>query len=341
MRILGIETSCDETAAAVVVNGRTVCSNVVYTQIAKHRPYGGVVPEIACRAHLENLSEIIEEALRAAETTWHDIDAIAVTRGPGLASSLLIGIATAKGLSLSTGKPLLGVNHLEGHVYSVFLGEHAPRPEDVCPLVLLLATGGHTSLVLMRGLGDYEVLASTCDDAAGEALDKGAKLLGLGYPGGPEIERAAEGGNPKAIDFPRGFKGQKNELRFSFSGLKTSLRYYFEKHPDTPLPDLAASYQEAVIDALSQQLERALTLHSEAKAFACVGGVAKNKRLRARLDNLSDKTGLPLLLTEMQYCTDNAAMIAGAAGARKHPPAPLSLDATPNLGFALDLPLTP
>ena len=335
MRVLGIETSCDETAAAVVVDGREVCSNVVYTQIAQHRPYGGVVPEIACRAHLEQVSGIVEQALEDAGSTWDDIDAIAVTRGPGLASSLLIGMAAAKGLAMSVNKPLLGVNHLEGHVYSVFLGANAPEPEAVCPLILLIATGGHTSLVLMRSLGDYDVIASTCDDAAGEALDKGAKLLGLGYPGGPEVERAAEGGNPAAINFPRGFKGQHEELRFSFSGLKTSLRYHLEHHPDAPLADVAASYQEAVVDALAQQLERALQKHPEVTAFACVGGVAKNKRLRARLDQLSGKTGLPLLLTEMQYCTDNAAMIAGIAGARPHAPADWNLDARPNLGLSL------
>ena len=316
MRVLGIETSCDETAAAVVENGRRVASNVVYTQIAKHRPYGGVVPEIACRAHLEEIQEIVETALKEAECTWSDIDAIAVTRGPGLASSLLIGISAAKGLCMSLQKPLLGVNHLEGHVYSVLLGEH-------------------TSLILRRGLGDYESLASTCDDAAGEALDKGAKLLGLGYPGGPEIERAAEGGDPSTIAFPRGFKDQKEELRFSFSGLKTSLRYYREQNPDTPLADVAASYQEAVVDALARQLEKALTQHSEVKSFACVGGVAKNKRLRARLDELASKTGLPLHLTEMQYCTDNAAMIAGVAGAREHAQASWDLDAKPNCGLAL------
>jgi N6-L-threonylcarbamoyladenine synthase len=333
MRVLGIETSCDETAAAVVDNGRSVRSNIVYTQIAQHQPYGGVVPEIACRAHLEQVSFIIEQALEGADTSWDELDAIAVTRGPGLASSLLIGIAAAKGLSLSLDKPLLGVNHLEGHAYSVFLGDDAPLPADVCPLVILLATGGHTSLILMRGLGDYETLASTCDDAAGEALDKGAKLLGLGYPGGPEIERAAEGGDPHAIDFPRGFKGHKEELRFSFSGLKTSLLYYRKNNPDTPLADVAASYQEAVVDALARQLEKALKLHPEVKAFACVGGVAKNKRLRARLDQLADKTRLPLLLTEMQYCTDNAAMIAGIAGARPHEPAPMELDARPNLSL--------
>ena len=335
MRVLGIETSCDETAAAVVENGRRVASNVVYTQIAKHRPYGGVVPEIACRAHLEEIQEIVETALKEAECTWSDIDAIAVTRGPGLASSLLIGISAAKGLCMSLQKPLLGVNHLEGHVYSVFLGEQAPAIKDSCPMILLLATGGHTSLILMRGLGDYESLASTCDDAAGEALDKGAKLLGLGYPGGPEIERAAEGGDPSTIAFPRGFKDQKEELRFSFSGLKTSLRYYREQNPDTPLADVAASYQEAVVDALARQLEKALTQHSEVKSFACVGGVAKNKRLRARLDELASKTGLPLHLTEMQYCTDNAAMIAGVAGAREHAQASWDLDAKPNCGLAL------
>ncbi len=333
MKVLGIETSCDETAAAVVCAGREVCSNVVLTQVAQHRPFGGVVPEIACRAHLEALPGVIDMALEEAGSTWDDIDAIAVTSGPGLASSLLIGVSAAKGLARSLNKPLLPVNHLEGHVYSVFLDSDV-SVADASPLLMLLVTGGHTCLILVEALGVYRLLASTCDDAAGEALDKGAKLMGLGYPGGPEVELAAKGGNPGAIDFPRGFKHhEKDALGFSFSGLKTSLRYYLENHPDLlsqgGLPDLAASYQEAVIDALVMQLERALRQH-EVRTFACVGGVARNQRLRQRLDALSVKTGLPLMLTSLPYCTDNAAMIAAIAGARPHEPAGMELDVKPS-----------
>ncbi|MFT5121381.1 MAG: N6-L-threonylcarbamoyladenine synthase [Kiritimatiellia bacterium] len=332
MNILGIETSCDETAAAVVRDGRDVRSNVVLTQIAQHRPFGGVVPEIACRAHLEALPGVIDAALEEANTTWSEIDAIAVTRGPGLASSLLIGVSAAKGLARALNKPLLPVNHLEGHVFSVFLGNEVAIA-DACPLLLLLVTGGHTCLILMDAVGEYRLLASTCDDAAGEALDKGAKLMGLGYPGGPEVEKAALDGNPKAISFPIGFKRHEKEtLGFSFSGLKTSLRYHLENHPDQlrdgGLADVAASYQEAVMDALVMQLERAMK-QVEVRAFACVGGVAKNQYLRQRLDDLSTKTGLPLMLTPMQYCTDNAAMIAAIAGARPHDPADMALDVKP------------
>jgi len=314
MKILGIETSCDETAAAVVENGRNVLSNAIYSQIAKHRPYGGVVPEIASRNHVAMLPGIIDEALT-----------IAVTYGPGLASSLLIGFTAAKTLAQRLGKPLIRVNHHEGHLHSIFMKDGAPKPEDVFPMLGLLVSGGDSSLVLMHETGSYELLGSTIDDAAGEALDKAAAFLGLGYPGGPIIQQTAEGGNPKAIHFPRGleqsdrgkwiYKYDRN-LCFSFSGLKTSLLTYVKKLDHTPegneLRDIAASYQEAVCDALVIRVERALKKFP-VKSFACAGGVSMNQVLREKLVKLSEATGIHLLLCPPAYCTDNAAMIAGVA----------------------------
>ncbi|MCF7818622.1 MAG: tRNA (adenosine(37)-N6)-threonylcarbamoyltransferase complex transferase subunit TsaD [Kiritimatiellales bacterium] len=325
MKILGIETSCDETAAAVVENGRTVLSNAVYSQIAKHRPYGGVVPEIASRNHVKKLPGIIEEALKDAGETYESIDALAVTYGPGLASSLLIGFTAAKTLALRLGKPLIGVNHHEGHLHSIFMKPDAPAPEDVFPMLGLLVSGGDSSLVLMRETGKYELLGSTIDDAAGEALDKAAAVLNLGYPGGPIIQKTAEGGNPDAIRFPRGLdqsdRGKwiykyDRDLCFSFSGLKTSLLTHVKNLDHTPegdeLRDISASYQEAICDALIIRVERALEKFP-VKSFACAGGVSMNKVLREKLVKLSEATGVPLLLCPPAYCTDNAAMIAGAA----------------------------
>jgi len=325
MKILGIETSCDETAAAVVENGRTVLSNAVYSQIAQHRPYGGVVPEIASRNHVAKLPGIISEALSDAGETYDSIDAIAVTYGPGLASSLLIGFAAAKTLAQRLAKPLIGVNHHEGHLHSIFMKDDAPEPEEVFPMLGLLVSGGDSSLVLMHEPGRYERLGSTIDDAAGEALDKAAAVLNLGYPGGPVIQRTAEGGNPAAIRFPRGleqsdrgkwiYKYDRN-LCFSFSGLKTSLLTYVKNLDHTPegneLRDICASYQEAICDALTIRVARALEKF-DVKSFACAGGVSMNKVLREKLSKLSASSGIPLLLCPPAYCTDNAAMIAGAA----------------------------
>jgi N6-L-threonylcarbamoyladenine synthase len=325
MKILGIETSCDETAAAVVEDGRRVLSNAIYSQIAKHRPYGGVVPEIASRNHVEKLPGIIDEALQSANESFDSIDAIAVTYGPGLASSLLIGFTAAKTLAQRLGKPLIRVNHHEGHLHSIFMKEDAPMPEDVFPMLGLMVSGGDTSLVLLSEIGKYELIGSTIDDAAGEALDKAASILGLGYQGGPIIQKTAEGGNPSSVRFPRGldqpdrgkwiYKYDRN-LCFSFSGLKTSLLTYVKKLDHVPegdeLRDLAASYQEAVCDALTIRVERALKKF-KVKSFACAGGVSMNKILREKLVNLSGSTGVPLLLCPPAYCTDNAAMIAGVA----------------------------
>ncbi len=325
MKILGIETSCDETAAAVVEDGRNVLSNAIYSQIAKHRPYGGVVPEIATRSHVEKLPSIIDEALKNAGETYESIDALAVTYGPGLASSLLIGFTAAKTLAQRLGKPLIRVNHHEGHLHSIFMRDDAPTPEAVFPMLGLLVSGGDSSLVLMHKIGSYELLGSTIDDAAGEALDKAAAVLNLGYPGGPIIQKTAEGGNPAAIRFPRGldqpdrgkwiYKYDRN-LCFSFSGLKTSLLTHVKNLNHVPeggeLRDICASYQEAICDALTLRVERALKKF-EVKSFACSGGVSMNSRLRDKLEQLSSITGIPLLLCPPAYCTDNAAMIAGVA----------------------------
>ena len=346
MRILALESSCDETAAAVVENGRNVLANVVLSQIAAHRPYGGVVPEIACRAHLEEMSAIVAEALKQSKMTFSDLDGIAVTHGPGLASSLLMGISTAKALAMATGLPLYPVNHLHGHIASVFLGDDAPEPDASCPMLLLLATGGHSNLIRIRSWGEFDMLGRTIDDAAGEALDKGAKLLGLGYPGGPEVEALAQSGDAKAVAFPYGLavkgdpctpEGLKKRLCFTFSGLKTSLMYHLKKFPEQAAgpaaADVAASYQQAVMKSLIQPMDRALA-GGGYQSVACVGGVAKNKVLRGSLDDLAERYSVPLHLAQMQYCTDNAAMIA-AAGCRMIAAGLLEpdnqFDATPSL----------
>lgn len=324
MKLLGIETSCDETAAAVLDNG-AVRSNVIYSQVAKHAPYGGVVPEIASRNHVKKLPGIIETALQEATCSFEQLDGIAVTYGPGLASSLLIGWSAARALNQRLGIPLTGVHHHEGHIYSVFLGDQPPVLDGAFPMMVLLVSGGDTRLVYMKQPGHYEVIGQTIDDAAGEALDKGATLLGLGYPGGPVIQRTAEGGNPHAVRFPRGLDGPGGDwkfsydrsLCFSFSGLKTALLYHVQKNPavtgdEAVLRDVVASYQEAVADALTLRMERALARYACA-SFACAGGVSLNNVLRQKLGALSEKNGIPLRLSAPKLCTDNAAMIAGAA----------------------------
>lgn len=344
MILLGIETSCDETAAAVVADG-AVRSNIIYSQIAKHAPYGGVVPEIACRDHVRKLPGIINEALADAGISFDDLDGLAVTYGPGLASSLLIGYSAARALSQRLNKPLMGINHHEGHIYSVFLGDEPPVLDGAFPMLTLMVSGGDTRLVYMKEPGHYEVIGQTIDDAAGEALDKGATLLGLGYPGGPVIQKFAEGGNPNAVRFPRGLDNRGGEwayeldrkLCFSFSGLKTSLLYHLQNNPDAmedekKKRDVVASYQEAVADALTTRMERALKKYNCA-AFACAGGVSLNKPLREKLAALSEKTGIPLRLSSPRLCTDNAAMIAGAAAIKLHAGHPFVMpeDVNPNL----------
>jgi N6-L-threonylcarbamoyladenine synthase len=358
VRVLGIETSCDETAAAVVEDGRRVLSNVVYSQIARHQPYGGVVPEIASRAHLETLPGVLDEALRQAGVDWSGLDGLAVTYGPGLASSLLIGLTMARALALRLDKPCIGINHLEAHLYSIFLPSDRPsspdlrpltsdlRPltSDLSPLLVLLVTGGHTALIRMEGVGRYRLLGQTRDDAAGEALDKGAKLLGLGYPGGPAMEKAAGGGDPAFIDFPRGLirradaPGAEDPYAFSFSGLKTALLYYLRDHPEAAgnggLKDIAASYQEAVFDALADRAERALR-REDVGALACVGGVARNQRLRSKLADLAARHRVPFHIAPFEYCTDNAAMVAALAGRLNWSRAPSAHDLDVQPGLAL------
>lgn len=333
MRVLGIETSCDETASAVVENGTLVHSNVISSQIDLHRAHGGVVPELAARGQVTAIIPVIEEALNLAGCDIPSIDAIAFTNTPGLAGSLLVGVNTAKSWAWSTGKPMIPVNHLEGHVHANWLrkvGDDAAPP--TFPAVCLLVSGGHTELILMRSHDDYELLGQTIDDAAGEAFDKGARLLGLGYPGGPAIQRASEGGDSGAFAFPRSQLG--DSLDFSFSGLKTSLlrqvdpyrlpdnrpkqtgAIFPEHRPplyrdDLPLADLAASYEEAIVDVLATKLVRA-TEQTGAATMLIAGGVAANRKLRDRVQHLAP-AGVQVGWPAMEFCTDNAAMIAGRA----------------------------
>jgi N6-L-threonylcarbamoyladenine synthase len=327
-RILGIETSCDETAAAIVVDGRHIESSVVASQDDVHRETGGVVPEIASRLHLRAIGPVVEKALEDSGRDWGDIDLVAVTHGPGLAGALLVGLNTAKALSFARGLPLLGVNHLEGHVYANWLVEQA---DPGFPLVCLIVSGGHSDLVLMREHGEYVRLGHTLDDAAGEAFDKAARMLGLGYPGGPAVQRAAEGGDPRRYTLPRAWL--RPSWDFSFSGLKTAvLRTVREAGDSLIVPDLAASFQEAVVDVLATKTVEAARQHG-AKSIALAGGVAANLPLRARVQQLAD---VPVLIPPVRLCTDNAAMIAAAAhfrylaGARSG----LDLDVFPVLPIA-------
>jgi N6-L-threonylcarbamoyladenine synthase len=344
MIVLGIESSCDETAAALVRDGRTILSSVVDSQIERHRPYGGVVPEIASRGHVEAFPRVVSEAFARAAVPPSAIDAIAVTHGPGLASSLLIGLSGARALGQALAKPVWGVHHLEAHLAAVFLDPAMPPPEAAGPVLVLLVSGGHTCLVDMQSVGRYRILGQTLDDAAGECLDKGAKMLGLPYPGGPAIEKAAAGGDPAYVRFPRGMEHPKNatapdgkplDLCFSFSGLKTSLLYHLKNHPsDLParLPDLAASYQAAIVDSLVRRVDRALAA-TRAPRLLCAGGVAKNAALRAALDRLCRRRRAELRLAPLAYCTDNAAMVAAAASLRALAglPNPPALEADPAL----------
>ena len=340
MLVLGIETSCDETAAAVVENGRQVLSHVVWSQIEEHSPFGGVVPEVASRAHVEAVFPVIHEAMEKAGAKWSDLSLIAVTDGPGLASSLLIGVTAARALACRVGCPLTAVNHLAGHAYSYLLDPSTPDSAQTGPVIVLLVTGGHTLLAQVDGVEKITMLGQTLDDAAGEALDKGSTMMGLGYPGGPAIEKKARGGNASLFSFPQGLRGNTGtvsgpyprERCFSFSGLKTSLRYLLRDQPELAgSPDLAAAYQEAVFDALIDRLERVMR-EEGASTFACVGGVAKNKRFRAKLEKMAMRLKVNGYFAPLTYCTDNAAMIAGFAGARAmhgYPPVPVT-DVRPN-----------
>jgi N6-L-threonylcarbamoyladenine synthase len=305
MRILGIETSCDETAAAVFEDGRVI-SNVVLSQTV-HSDFGGVVPEVASRAHIKAIVPIVRSALAEAGATLQSIDAIAVTAGPGLIGSLIVGVAFAKSLSVSLGKPLIGVDHIESHIAATYitLGKHTE------PFVCLVVSGGHTHLFLVEADLSQKLLGSTRDDAAGEAFDKVARMLGLKYPGGPEIERAATEGDPRAIDFPRPVRLQAYE--FSFSGLKTAVRYFIERHQGEISPplraDIAASFQAAATEVLVEKTVRAALDHN-IKTVSAVGGVASNAALRSALRKSADAAGLKVLLPPADLCTDNAAITA-------------------------------
>ncbi len=303
MKILGIETSCDETAAAVVEDGAGILSNQIASQVEIHARYGGIVPEVASRQHILAIIPIIEQAMAEAKANWNDLDGIAATMGPGLAGSLLVGANVAKAMALARGLPLIGVNHLEGHIYANWLNDRDSDVVPLFPLVCLIVSGGHSDLVLMRGHGDYVVLGRTRDDAAGEAFDKAARILDLGYPGGPAIERAAEGGND-SLGLPRAWLKGTND--FSFSGVKTALLRLVEGGKILSSADAAASFQVAVIDVLVAKTVAVAGEHG-VEQILLAGGVASNKLLRNRL---AQDSPLPVLIPAPILCTDNAAMIA-------------------------------
>ncbi len=342
--ILAIETSCDETAAAVVEDGQDICSDVIASQIDIHRRYGGVFPEVASRQHLLAITTVIQDAMTQSRTGWIDLDAVAVTYGPGLSGSLLVGVNTAKGIALALDLPLIGINHLEGHIYSNWLNNdgHASVPQF--PAVCLIVSGGHTELIMIRGHQDYEVLGRTLDDAAGEAFDKVARLLGLGYPGGPAIQAAAERGNPTAFDLPRA--RLRGTLDFSFSGLKTAVLRVVQRYTDKvqspadmldsqlpllslPVVDLAASFQKAVVDVLVEKTCLAAD-RFDASEILIAGGVSANVQLRR---DMAAQANRPVRVPPLSLCTDNAAMIGAAAyhryavGQRSE----MDLDVVPNL----------
>jgi len=312
MRILGIESSCDETAAAVVENGRVIESSVIASQVDLHAQFGGVYPELASREHVKAVYATVNEALQQAHMKLGDLDGIAVTRGPGLAGSLVVGVNLAKGLALSAELPIVGVNHLEGHLYSAWLYQSGskPTPEPKFPLVALLVSGGHTELVLMRDHLQYQMLGGTSDDAAGEAFDKVARLLELGYPGGPSIQKAAMQGNPRAFNFPKARLSEP--WNFSFSGLKTAVLRTVEEfksaHKTVPTADIAASFQAAVVGALFEKTIAAAR-EFEVREIIVAGGVSANKALR---EAFRSQTEFRVHIPHISLCTDNAAMIAAA-----------------------------
>ncbi len=331
IKILGIESSCDETAAAVVRNGREVLSNIISSQIAIHTEYGGVVPEIASRKHLEKIDDVITLALKEADCTFDDIDAIAVTYGPGLVGALLVGVAEAKALSFALNKPLVGVHHIEGHISANYIENLDLEPPFAC----LIVSGGHTHLVVVEDYGKFEIVGRSRDDAAGEAFDKVARAVGLGYPGGPKVDNASKTGDPYAIQFPRGTVAD-NPYDFSFSGIKSAVLNYINKakmkEETINIPDLCASFQEAVTDSL---VSRAIGLCKERgyKKLAIAGGVASNSHIRSRLEQECAANNIKFYRPSPVLCTDNAAMIACAGyyeylkGQRDG----LDLNACPNL----------
>ncbi|KEG22042.1 hypothetical protein H704_00060 [Bartonella bacilliformis Peru38] len=348
MRLLGIETSCDETATAVIehnLKGKShILSNIVWSQIEDHAPYGGVVPEIAARAHVEILDTLILEALAKAKTTLKEIDAIAVTGGPGLIGGLLVGLMSAKALAFATGKPFIAVNHLEGHALTAVLTHQV-----TFPYLLLLVSGGHTQMILVHGVGNYQRLGTTFDDALGEAFDKTAKLLGLPYPGGPALEKAALLGDKNRIPLPRPLKGNK-QLNFSFSGLKTAVRQAataMAPLSEQDVSDIAASFQAAVIDTLQDRVHLALqyftsqypSSHNQEHrppAFVVAGGVAANQAIRLTLQNLAHQHSFEFIAPPPSLCTDNAAMIAFAGAERIARGQTSPLDIAPRSRWPLD-----
>jgi N6-L-threonylcarbamoyladenine synthase len=329
--VLGIETSCDETAAAVVDDGFHVLASVVESSIDQHRAFGGVVPELAGRAHLSTITPVVARALEAAGLDPRNpaVDAIAVTSGPGLIGSLLVGLAAAKGYALAWGRPFVGVNHLEGHLFAPLL----ERPEMAWPVLTVLVSGGHSALVLHESPGVHRVLGETIDDAAGEAYDKVARWLGLGYPGGPVLDRLAQGGDPTGLALPTSMTGAGLDL--SFSGLKTAVVRATERHPEVPVADVAAAFQRAVAEQLLRKARQALATHQVA-GLALAGGVAANSALRAGCASLAEEFGLERHLPSLAMCTDNAAMIAAAGiyRLRHDGPSPHSLAADPNWQLA-------
>ena len=324
--VLAIETSCDETAASVVMGGNDVLSSIVSSQIGIHARFGGVVPEVASRAHMEALIPVVNSAVEEAGILPQRIDAVAATAGPGLIGALLVGVSAAKALSLVWDKPFIGINHLEAHLYAGLLDD----PTLQFPLVVLLVSGGHTMIIEMRGHGDYTILGRTIDDAAGEAYDKVARYLTLGYPGGPIIDQIAADGNPTAVDFPRAM--MHDGLDVSFSGLKTSVINYVRKNPTVSNTDIAASFQAAVVDVLCAKTIKAAQ-QVGAKGIVLGGGVSANSALRAQMTERGNAAGFRVALPSRAMCTDNAAMIAAAAWHRLKSDGPMDLScgAYPNL----------
>jgi N6-L-threonylcarbamoyladenine synthase len=309
MNILGIETSCDETAAAVVADGTTVLSSIVASQVEVHHPYGGVVPELAARKHIEAVAPVVDSALRKAGMSPGDIDAVAVTQGPGLVGALLVGFCFAKALAYDLDIPWVGVDHLDGHIQSVFLQSPAPP----FPFVALLASGGHTNIYHVTSHTSSRCMGQTLDDAAGEAFDKVAKIMGLGYPGGAAVSRLADSGDPSKIHFPRSYLDRES-FNFSFSGVKTAVNRYIQTHPEVfpdGIADVAAAFQEAVVDVLTDKVIRAAK-KTGCMHIALVGGVSANRRFRERVREAADRPGIAVYVPPVDLCGDNAAMIAAA-----------------------------